>query len=181
MGRYRVAGTDIAYSAPDDCFWVVGQNVRKVSRTGQVIATSAVHFAWTAVSVAVKQKDGSVIVGEGQHPQVAGSLARVLIFDSNAQLRTTIDHAASSVAVDEQRGVGWAAGFGNDGLAKFDLATGKILATAPIAGALAVEPDTGCLWVCGESEIDRIDPAGRWIWSKASLADSQKWAQVLPP
>jgi DNA-binding beta-propeller fold protein YncE len=175
--QWDVGALDIAYSEHDDCFWLVGKKVWKMSREGRVLFQTPEEFAWVAVSVGVSDADGSVWVTERRHPQAAGSRNRLFVFEPDGKVRTEVDlehrWVISSVAVDNERQCAWVATF--QGVLKFSL-TGELLVDVPIAGfSLAVEPDTGYVWVGSRSGLYRLDGQGNLVWSKASPANSQKW------
>jgi len=178
--RWDVGALDIAYSEHDDCFWLAGKTVVKLSRGGDVLFATPDAFAWVAVSVAVNDLDGSAWVAERWHSQVAGSRDRLFAFEPDGRVRKEVDleyRSVMSVAVDSERQCVWVGTF--QGVLKFSL-TGELLVDVPIAGfSLAVEPDTGYVWVGSRSGLCRLDGQGNLVWSKATPANSQKWLCVI--
>jgi RNA polymerase sigma factor (sigma-70 family) len=178
LNKWRIHGQDIAYSPADDCFWVAAQTAQKISRDGKVIAESQLRFAFRASSLAVNQKDGSVWICEAGHPEIPASQDRILLLSPDAQLRKSIDCPAREVAIDETRGFAWAVG---RCLTKLDLA-GNVLLSVPARGShVAIEPDTGCVWICSDTEIERIDPNGNLIESRPTNSRSPEWLAILAP
>lgn len=177
IATYPTAGWDIAYSPHDDCFWVVGMELKKIARDGTVLATGAIRFIDSASCLAVNGKDGSVWVTERQHPQRPGTFDRLTIFDPNGQVRKQIEGPDVAVTVDSERGIAWA-------LARFSQwpqtasfnADGTPRAIIPVKGfSVSVEPDTGYAWLASDSGIDRIDLDGKPVSSISNSGKTQKW------
>lgn len=177
---YAQPGASIAYSEKDDCFWICGKKVRKVSREGKTLYERPEEAAWLFSRVAVAPWDGAAWVVEARHSQVAGSKDRIVIIEPDGRQRKTIDlpeGARSDLAFDARNRVAWATS--SDGVLKLS-AEGETLACAPLdSGCVAVEPDTGCVWVGGRWGFYRLDPAGRLLWSReeARIADPYYWTQ----
>ncbi|HVT89533.1 MAG TPA: hypothetical protein VHD56_11820 [Tepidisphaeraceae bacterium] len=182
MTSYSAAGGDLAYSAHDDCFWIAGSQLSKVDRNGNTIAQGAVKVTYAASSLAVNDSDGSVWLTERSHPQMETSVDRLTIFESNGQVRKQVDGFDGAVVVDSSHGAGWAFSrrTSNPRLVKFDL-NGNILQTIPLTGSsLAIEPDTGYLWVGGPAAIDRLDLEGNVVATIKSNQKTAKWIALIP-
>ena len=111
-----------------------GQSLpQKVDRDGKVMLTAGQRFAWLAAGLSVNESDGSVWVVEHDHPQVAGSKSRVLIFEPDGKVRRTIDLMARGVVVDAARGHAWISGT-PDGLTEVTLA-GDVIKSIAYGGS----------------------------------------------
>ncbi len=176
VANWEIAAFDIAYSRHDDCFWLAGKKVLKVSRTGKILFQSQNDFAWLAVSIGVNDQDGSVYVVERGHSDVADSRDRILILDADGKERKAVDLEvgwAACVAVDSQHNCAWVAT--SNGVLKVS-SDGKLLLNAPIRSfSVCVEPDTGYVWVAGRKGLYRLDQDGRAAFARALPRDSQKW------
>jgi hypothetical protein len=179
LHEWKLKGLDIAYSAHDDCFWLAGKRLQKVDREGNFLAESSVDFPWVATSVSVNEKDGSVWVAEGRHPNVTESRGRVWIFEPDGRTRKSfsVDVDNRCVVVDAPRGAAWVSG--RTGTYKVDL-DGQVLTAIPVAGALCVEGDTGYVWLASSEGAWRLDMDGKPVWGEAT-PKSQKWVCMLPP
>jgi beta-lactamase regulating signal transducer with metallopeptidase domain len=181
--KMSVAGNDIAYSALDDCFWLVGKEVLKVSRDGEVLNEPPEPFAWVAVSVAVNDNDGSVWVLEREHSQVYESRNYVHILNRDGSPRGGFPVPSESalslcLALDPSGKFVWVGG--RDGVYKFNPA-GEVLCSAPLdANSLAVEPDTGYVWAAGPSGIYRLDNEARCVLNWSGARASHKYVCVIP-
>ena len=182
LAEWKFGAFDIAYSRHDDCFWLVGKKVLKVSRDGNILYQSPGEFAWLAVSVGVNDKDGSVFVVERRHTQVAGSQDKLHILAPDGSERRAVNIEGGlpfAVAVDSMRGCAWLAT--NDRVLKVDV-DGRIRLTAPVSSfSICIEPDTGYVWAAGRKGVYRLDQNGRVVWSKRSTRESQKWLCAIPP
>jgi beta-lactamase regulating signal transducer with metallopeptidase domain/protocatechuate 3,4-dioxygenase beta subunit len=182
--RVNADGYDMAYSAADDCFWLVGKKVLKVSRKGEVLYESPKPFAWYAVSVAVNDEDGSVWVLEREHSQVYGSRDYVHILNRDGSERggfpVPVEYGGVfCLALDASGNAAWVAG--SEGVRKFS-ATGEILCSAPLkANSLAVEPDTGYVWAAGPDGVFRLDAEARYVCGWSGPRASFKRICVIPP
>ena len=182
--RVNGDGYDMAYSAADDCFWLVGRKVLKVSRKGEVLYESPKPFPWFAVSVAVNDADGAVWVLEREHSQVYGSRDYVHILNRDGSPHSgfpvPVEYGAVFCLVLDASGqAAWVAG--SEGVRKFS-ATGEILCSAPLkANSLAVEPDTGYVWAAGPDGVYRLDAEARYVCGWSGPRASFKRICVIPP
>jgi sugar lactone lactonase YvrE len=178
IAQHKINGFDIAYSPHDDCFWLAGQRLVKVDRDGKVLFQSAEPFAWVATSVSVNERDGTVWVMEGLHPQVPGSTGRVIVCAPDGKRMAEFPTEGGGVAVDSQRDTTWATGRSLYRLGPDAKPTGS----SPLRGfTLAVEPDTGYAWVASNEGVFRIDPGGKLAWEQLTKDGSQKWVCAVPP
>jgi hypothetical protein len=177
---WKIQGYDIAYSARDDCFWVTGKELVKVAKDGKVLAKAPESFPWTSVAVSVNERDGSVWVAEGRHPNVTDSRGRIWIFGPDARPRKSfsVDVDSRGLVVDTPRKAAWV--MGRRGVFKLDL-DGNVLAEAPVGwGSLCVESDTGYVWAAGREAVWRLDTDAKPVWREAT-PKTQKWVSILPP
>jgi protocatechuate 3,4-dioxygenase beta subunit len=182
VADYNVQGSDLVYSKHDDCFWVAGQQLRKVDRTGSVLATASVRFTYTSSMIAVNESDGSVWVTERQHPQQPGSYNRVTIFEPDGRTRKQIDGPDFAVAVDAAHQTAWTTSRYTDSprLTQYDL-NGTVKQNIPLKPiTITIEPDTGYAWAASETSIDRIDVEGKAVGTIAGAKPSQKLIMVIP-
>src|SRR5262249_32102101 len=146
-------GYDLAYDWKGKAFWLVGQELLKVTTDGKVLLQKPLA-EWCAVSVAVEHKTGTVWVVARQYALGGGRNER-LGFDNDGKALHTIPLGTRNpfkVAVDERDGAVWVANKRKSVLRY--TADGK-LAREDNVPALAVEADrsTGNAWVVTPEEI----------------------------
>jgi DNA-binding beta-propeller fold protein YncE len=130
-----------------------------------------------ANTVTVNQQDGSVWVTEYEHPDVPGSLNRILIVELDGRVRKQFDHTANAIVLDEARNTAWVVVGG--ALTKVDF-SGQELARMPLeVRSLFVEPDTGYVWVTDDQAIYRLDSDGHCVWSERGGRDWKKWLALV--
>ncbi|MDB5172958.1 MAG: blaR1 4 [Phycisphaerales bacterium] len=176
-----IAGAVIAYSPHDRCFWVTGKRLMKISREGKVLVEPSISFAWVSRELAVNPADGSVWVTEESHPEVHDSHNRLYVISPDGQVLTQRDlgkREPGRIVLDAPRGVAWVCL--SKALAKMTL-DGKTLREIPTVGDLALEPDTGCVWIANAVEICRLAPDGKLIWSQSSASNTVKTLLVVGP
>lgn len=179
--EFDAAGSNLAYSPADHCFWIAGGKVQRLDEQGKLVTEAPVNFAFRARALAVNPQDGTVWVIEGKHPEVPGSFNRIVILGPDGQMRKEIELGndyALSIALDCVRRVAWVQVGQSVRRISFD---GKTLSELPVQGHICLEPDTGCAWVAGTSGIYRIDSDGRCLWAHESTASTDKLVFLLRP
>ena len=139
------------------------------------------EFPWVATCVSVDEKDGSVWVAEGRHPNVIESRGEVWVFETDGSVRKTFTTFSNvrALVVDSERGVAWIGDM--DGIVKVDR-DGKTLAEAPIgmSSSCTLEPDTGYAWFATyKGGLYRVDKDAHLAWSETS-SGVQKFIAVWP-
>ena len=151
IATYDIKGTDIVYDRKYSAFWIAGKELARVSvsaKEGDVIPSIAIT-KWTASTLDVDPKSGSVWVGVRKHPDVAGSEDRLLKYDrnGNAAPEASIDlgdNSPSQVSVSPVDGCVW-------------IAAGKVVRRYSSKGKLEFEKEA-------QSSGIQIDTNGRDVW-----------------
>jgi len=161
---YTLGGFDIAYDSHDDAFWIVGKNVMKVDRQGEILFQTA-KAGWMYVSVAPNKQDGSAWVVERSHPDVPGSANRLLLFDDKGRELKKLDKVDSDpfgVACDSETGAAWVVIL-RKGISRVPV-KGEPLPLLDIpAVSIAIGPDSGQFWIGTQTEVVRLDKEGKVI------------------
>ncbi len=158
-------GYDIAYDMNDETFWIVGADIEKVDRDGNILFEIP-RTGWARVSVA-PYRDGGAWVVEREHRNVPGSVDRVMYVNSTGRVvaeKNLVNSNPIGVACDLKTGVAWVVD-SRKRLLRFPL-KGASLKPIPIpARAIAIHPDTGDVWVATELDIVSFDSSGRRLRS----------------
>jgi WD40 repeat protein len=154
-------GVDIVHDPHTDGFWLVGHEITKLSREGEVLFHKPLEGRACA-SVAVNPKDGSVWIAERAHPQFPQSGPRLWHLDAQGReiwSRVLTNKDPFAVACDPRTGSAFVVNPTSEIL--HFAADGVELPTLPVpAVAVAVSPTTGQLWVTTQREILRLDQSG---------------------
>lgn len=177
--RFDASGSEIAYSPAGRCFWLAGRKVQRFDADGKLVSEAPLSFAFGARGMAVNPQDGTVWVIEGKHPQVYGSLNRILILSPDGQVLKEMDLGDTyglSIALDTVRRVAWVQA--GEGIRRISF-DGQTLSELPVQGHVCIEPDTGCAWVASRTGVYRIDPDGRCLWAKESPVQTEKQVFIM--
>jgi hypothetical protein len=180
VAHYQLVANDITYSTIDQCFWLMGGGLQKVSTSGEVIAQATVTFPVWARALAVNQSDGTVWVAEQMHPQVPGSRARLLHIGRGGQVQKEIAVGCAGLAVDGVRKVLWVSTYDPPELTRMSI-DGEVQKHVPVGPAcLALEPSTGYVWAATMDGVYRVGADGEYVWNNQSKGTWEKWMVVVP-
>ncbi len=177
IATHPINGIDLAYSPYDQTFWAVGYPTTKFDGDGKILVQKP-HTGWARVSVAPDPQDGSVWVAERDHPNVSGSVNRLLHLDGKGETIQEIPLGTQdpfAVAYEPGSRMVWIADYGK-ALLRVSSA-GEVLPPLAIsAKSLAVSPTTGAVWVGTQNDVLRIDSNGE-VSTRYSLprGSSQSW------
>ncbi len=187
--EYPIPGFDIAYSRDDDSFWVVGKDVIKVDKGGNVIGRISDPIPFSACSVSVDQKTGNAWLIIRAHPEIADSKPEVWIVDKDVRIQKRIDLGELipfCVAVDSDNGVAWVGCLG--ATLRFTT-SGEKLRSARFVSGFSVAPGGSRDRVIAASqeelmmatvlETGREELAGPPQDVRDSLSRSQKWVATV--
>ncbi len=190
LARHDIEGWDIAYSQPDDNFWIVGKNVHRVDTEGNVLNRITDEIPWTAVSVSVNQKTGNAWVVVRAHAQVVESKPELWMVSSAAEIARRIDLGDLDpfcVAVDSDHDIVWV-GCGTTTL-RFTL-DGERLKSARWVPGFSVVPRPSDDGVIGAGRTGltagRVDDKGFVHFDgppqavEDALSPDQKWLTIVP-
>ena len=177
LATYAVHGCDICFSPFDEAFWVVGHEVTKIDREGE-IALRMPRRGWARVAVSPDPRDGAVWIAERDHPDVPGSKNRVLRLSASGQVLLEIDLGSQdpfAVACDPATGTAWVVSR-RDSILRID-PSGRRLEPLPIpAACVAIGAETGHIWAATQTEALRLESDGsvvaRYAFPRLS---SQSW------
>lgn len=151
---------DMAYDPKTDAFWLVGYEIIKLARDGEVLFRESVE-GWCCPSVSVNPNDGSVWIAERDHPDVARSKNRLWCRDANGTVLRELDLGDSDVfvvACEPKSGVALFSGY-KAGLKRVSLAGEPQEVSDYVAKSISVSP-TGEIWIATEEAVLRIDEHG---------------------
>src|SRR5436190_15961974 len=121
-------------------------------------------------TVSVDAREGTAWTVDMRHPDVRDSVNRVLLLDGEGRVKKEIPLAeryGGTILLDPQRNCAWLPTSDPGGAAslmKFST-SGELLAESPVpAQSLALEPDTGYVWVSGPRGMFRLDTHGHVVW-----------------
>jgi hypothetical protein len=178
-------GVDLIVDEDHQVVWTVGKNLTR-AKTDLSNEQQLHTFVWAAVSLDL-DANGGIWAAERKHPQVAGSVDRLVHFDVNGIIigGDTLPLAGSpmSVRVDRNSGLVWVAMY-NAGVAYRDV-NGQLNTVPGLNGTwFAVEPDPldgSRAWVAGSTsgQVVHVDTTGALIQSLGGFSTSNKWLAVM--
>jgi DNA-binding beta-propeller fold protein YncE len=158
---YDHGGYDIAYDKKEAAFWMVEQEILKVSLKGEVQVRRKIA-EWCAVSLAVNQKNGKVWVvkREGEKDQ-----NELLGFSNKGEITLTVPlekRNPTHVSVNQRDGTVWVTAAGQSVLRYAEDGALEVELKFP---ALAAEIDqkTEHVWIVTQEELLKIDKKGKVI------------------
>jgi DNA-binding beta-propeller fold protein YncE len=176
LATHDFRGFDIAYDGKSKAFWLVAQQLLKVSPEGVVLIRKDITN-WCAVSVAVNQKTGTVWVVTRRH---SGDLGKneLLGFNTIGDLLYKIplaDHMPFRVAVDHDTGTVWVTSFRKSVLRYSE--KGEPEGTLEFAALTAdVDRSNGNVWIVTAEDILNVDRKGKVVAKTAHKAKTtQAW------
>jgi tetratricopeptide (TPR) repeat protein len=180
VAAYPWVAIDMAYDPHADAFWLVGEQIIKLTRSGDVAFKVAVD-GWCCPSALVNPKDGSIWIAERFHPDVARSKNRLWLRNADGSVRHKIDLGINGliwpVVVESVPTTGEALFIsGSEGLHRAS-PDGKVRQLGMIkATSISVSPSKGHIWLTTGDAVIRIDDEGN-VKAKAPLAASsgQPW------
>ena len=177
VAAYPYRAVDMVYDPHSDAFWLVGYQIIKLARNGDVLFREKVE-GWCCASVSVNPRDGSVWIAERDHSDVVRSSNRLWLRNADGSVRRKIELGDSDIFVVEC--------LPSTGDVLFS-GYKKPLRRASVEGAvselgdinvknIAVSPSTGDIWVATQEAVLRIDTAGnvqaKWPFPSPS---TQSW------
>jgi DNA-binding beta-propeller fold protein YncE len=151
-------GMDIAYSSFDDSFWIVGDEILKVDRTGRELARGPKNEP-NYYSVAPDHHDGSVWVtvtfkevdgGHVLHLEARGKLLREVKLPNELPI---------DVACESSTSMAWVVDSSGD-VVRIP-AEGEPLKPMPFdARRITLSERTGTVWLSTENKVIALNPAG---------------------
>jgi DNA-binding beta-propeller fold protein YncE len=173
IAAFPVRGIDMVYDAHTDGFWLVGYGITKLSREGETLFHKP-REGWMCGSVAVDPTDGSVWIGERDHPDISRSANRLWHLDSRGAELQSMDLGKQdpfAVACDPRTGIAWVVNLRSEILRI--TRDGRRLAPIPVAAdAIAISPSRKHIWVTTRTEILQLDDDGNVIVRVPFGADS---------
>lgn len=182
LATHKVSGFDIAYDRKEKAFWLAGGKLTKIdARSGQILVNKPIT-TWSASSLAVHSKTGTVWVALRQHPQVRDSTNELVAFDSDGIAKQRIelgDATPFHVSVDEQDGSVWVTLY-HLGVRRYT--SDGILKAVQTLPAIATEsdPTSGDAWLITTEEVIRLNPEGDMLFRrKHKSTTGQAWATTF--
>lgn len=175
-------GVDIAYDPHSDAFWLVGDEILKLNRDGQVLIRKPVD-GWICPSVSVNPTNGEVWFIERRHSNIALSQNRLWKLDAEGNLLVNRDLEELNpfaVECNPRSGEVWVATLGaeNGGLRRF-AAGGEPLGAVDVqAYSLAMGRDG--LWIATEEAVLKLDSAGKiLVRYELDKPSQQSWLAIF--
>jgi hypothetical protein len=177
VAAYPFVAIDMAFDPHSNSFWLVGYDIIKLSRNGEVQYRKPVD-GWCCASVSVHPADGSVWIAERDHPDVARSKNRLWLLFSDGRVRQQFDLGKDDVfvvACDPQSGDAWFSGYGR-GLRRATPAGELKELSDIVASNITFSPTTGDVWVAAKDVVMKVDRSGAVLAKFAHRAESsQAW------
>lgn len=204
----RFGGLDIAFDTKNNCLWIVGLDIRKLSLDLQSNFKMPLTLSGSgkgAFSVDVCP-DGSAWIAERDiHPQV-GLKSRLLKVSMQGEVLKKIDINFSpySICVDKTDGSLWATGLLYRDLSKVDDkwpdtldelyesttkepctqkydSAGNLLLSIDKGGySIAIDYSDNSLWIAGQKSIWHYSNKGEKLAEYTGFSEGQKWLAVIP-
>ncbi len=179
-----MGGLDLVVDEDHGVIWTVGGDLRKGDLSTRAMIDRRDYFVWYAVSVDVAG-DGSVFVAERRHPDVPGSIDRVLHISPTLEVLHTTDVGAApfNVRVDRTTGEVWVGHA--DGVTILD-SLGNVrrnITGIGVIWSIAIHPAGGMAWVVGGNDNSTgalYDNRGTVLDSLTGLSADQKYVAVVP-
>ncbi|MDB5335816.1 MAG: polymerase sigma factor, sigma-70 family, partial [Planctomycetaceae bacterium] len=187
--RWPIAAFGLAYSPVDNAFWIVGNSISKVTRTGKIVSSHPLpDGGYTFTDVVVDRQHGGAWVLEADHPDRPKSryqLWRVQP-DGKAAVTHTFPKTSMPRTLTSVDGQPWLAVMRNYkfgvpadkqnlswDVQRFDL-QGTPTSTLPLPAIdIAVGQKTGTIWVRTKDNIIQIDKQGATLLTIPCLAERQ--------
>jgi serine/threonine protein kinase/tetratricopeptide (TPR) repeat protein len=174
---YPYVAIDMAYDPHTDAFWLVGTQILKLTRDGEIAFKESID-GWCCVSASVNPKDGSIWIAERRHPDEVQSKNCLWLRNADGSVRHKIDLGDTRISVVGCVPATGEALFGAY-LAGLHRAApdGKVTPLGTIsATSICVSPSDGQIWVTTDDAVIRIDGEGN-VQAKAPFAvrSPQSW------
>ncbi|MBN2127899.1 MAG: right-handed parallel beta-helix repeat-containing protein [Sedimentisphaerales bacterium] len=188
LATYEIPGYDIAYSSRDKSFWVVGKEICRVDRAGQIVAR-VTGVGYAAVSVATDPHTGEAWVAIASHSQVPKSRNELWHVDATGVVRHRLDLdelRPYCVRVDSDHSVVWVGCRGTT--LRYDTSGNRLASTrGESAFSIALSGRKEVAYLAdrtGAHEVVVLDSGH--VKSRSLLSDvsdvqqSQKWIARVP-
>jgi hypothetical protein len=149
------SGFDVVVDEAHSSIWIVGADIDRLDMNLQHQFTID-PIKWCAMSVDFAS-DGTAWIVEREHPEVSGSVDRLLNVAGDGQILDAVDLPFSPmcVRVDRITGMVWITGIlGAQGLYRYDPVTQALVKIAGFRGSsLAIDPMTGLIWCATWNDV----------------------------
>ncbi|MGD8760549.1 MAG: hypothetical protein PVJ07_09880 [Anaerolineales bacterium] len=170
-------GIDLVVDDTHDAVWIVGSDIDKLNLNLEHQFTTD-PIEWAAFSVDFSS-DGSVWVGEGEHPDVPGSARNLLKISPDGETLQTIplEGRPYCIAVDRSDDSVWVAT--HQGAQKFDQNGSSILIIDDPARCVRVSQRDGSVWVAFfHGTVVRYSRDGIELATTSGFQNDDKWIDV---
>jgi tetratricopeptide (TPR) repeat protein len=160
VAAYPCRAVDIAYDPQTDAFWLVGYQIVKLTRSGEVLFREDVD-GWCCRCASINPRDGSIWIAESRHRDRVRSKNCLWLRNADGSVRHKIDLGDTTVlALACVAATGDVLFNGRQGLCRAS-PDGKVSELGALqARNIAVSPTGGAIWLTTESAIIRIDEEG---------------------
>jgi hypothetical protein len=176
LARHDPRGFDLVHDPKGKAFWLVAQDLVKVSPGGKVLVEVKGVADWCAVSLAVNPRSGAVWAASRKYPPGRGRDA-LLGFDNAGKRLADVDleSAPFRLALNPADGSVWVTLIAR-GLRRYS-ARGRLEAKVDLPVLTAeVDPRTGNVWAVTAAEVRLLARNGRLLKSFPHKArTSQAW------
>lgn len=170
-------GIDLVVDDAHDAVWIVGSDIDKLNLNLEHEFTID-PIEWTAFSIDFSS-DGSVWVGEGQHPEVPGSARNLLKISPDGEILQTIplERRPYCIAVDRSDDSLWVTT--HQGVQKLDQNGSSILMIDDPARCVRVDQRDGSAWVAFYyGTVVRYSRDGVELATTSVFQNDEKWIGV---
>jgi len=175
LAAYPYCGVDMAYDPQTDAFWLVGYEIIKLRRNGELLFRKPVE-GWCCASVSVNASDGSVWIGGRAHPDVARSKNRLWLLNADGSVRRTIglgDYYPFVVECDPRNGGAWISNH-LGGIRKVS-PSGEVGEPLAVRASNISVNSAGEIWVTTDEAILRLNASGN-VMARAQFSATSRQA-----
>lgn len=172
-----LSGFDLIVDSQNQAVWFVGENIIKLDLNLNPIFTID-PIGWVATSVDT-DTNGNAWVCERQHPDVAGSVRRILKISPSGNILLTISTTSSPVCVrvDKSTNNVWVI---HGSVYQYDQ-NGNLIQQLPVGGwSLAINPIDQGIWIAGSNGLHHYASDGSLVnvYTSGFSTNSNKYVAV---
>jgi hypothetical protein len=163
LARYEARGFDLVHDPRSKAFWLVAEDLVKLSPAGKVLLQVRRVAGWCAISLVVEARTGAVWVATRQYDRLRGRNALLKFDGAGKQLADiALEDDPFRVALNPADGSVWVT-LWQKGLRRYS-ARGRREASLNLPVVTAeVDPRTGNVWAVTTDEVRLLDRTGRLL------------------
>ena len=180
LATHDIGGFDIAYDSGGRSFWIANhEQIHRLDLEGEPILANGPKATYAFVSVAADPIGGGAWFAERDHPQVKGSVNRVVFVDGDGEIKKQVGREGWNpfgIVCEPRSRTAWVVNY-RKSLTRVPFDGDEVQDFRMDARAVAVGVVTGDVWVTTGTDLLRIDPATGKTLVQAPLAkpSDQSW------